>query len=844
MLLKYLPIFFLVLFFQMAQAQETVVKGKITDQATNEAIPFANVKFVGITTGTSADFDGNFVLKTSQRVDSIRVDYLGYKPKSKKLRRGQSQTINFQMQSNSFGIKEVVVKAGVNPAIQIIRDAQKNREKYNKNNIPSFQYENYAKIQIDIDNMSDRIKKKKILKPVVTLFDSLEVLAGEEGKANLPMFFSENISDVYFTSDPVRRKKEIIKASRLNAVGLREGVLTSQFTGNSFEEYNFNQNKLFVFNKEFQSPISDNSLLFYDFYLTDTIILNGYRCFQIKVKPKNNKDLLFTGYIWITDTTWAIKQVNLEIPKSVNINFLERVQIQQELVPTKADGWMPIKSRLVVDFADVTKRSVGMIAKIYNSIENIKVNEPMEQSFYLSPIKLAKDALVKDSTFWNSYRHENLSKTDVNVFSMIDTIKNIPRVKTGVNVFYTIVSGHYTWNKVEIGPYLNLLTYNNIEGYKIRVGGKTNITFSDNYILRGYLAYGFKDQQFKYNIQAEKIISRDLWTKVGIQRRDDIDQVGTTFNYDESPAFGSDQSSLYIATSQITRFALFNRKTENRFWLEREIRKGITTRVTLQNIGYKHYFSGSLDTSSSVLQNDYTTSEAVIEARFAWDELQVLDNNRRYIMSTPKLPVVSFQYVLGVKNVFNSDLNYNRLSMKVTHRLRLGFLGYTKYSMNAGKVFTAAPFTLLQVHRGNQTPFFASSTFNLMNYNEFISDEYVSFDYEHHFEGLLLNRIPLIKKLKWREHVSFRTVYGALSTKNQSAVITKSFSTLTNKPYVEAGFGFTSILKFIRLDFIYRLSYINQTYQNQYEQLQRNNGVVNPYSISKFGVKASFQFSF
>jgi hypothetical protein len=610
--------------------------------------------------------------------------------------------------------------------------------------------------------MSDRIKKKKILKPVVTLFDSLEVLAGEEGKANLPMFFSENISDVYFTSDPVRRKKEIIKASRLNAVGLREGVLTSQFTGNSFEEYNFNQNKLFVFNKEFQSPISDNSLLFYDFYLTDTIILNGYRCFQIKVKPKNNKDLLFTGYIWITDTTWAIKQVNLEIPKSVNINFLERVQIQQELVPTKADGWMPIKSRLVVDFADVTKRSVGMIAKIYNSIENIKVNEPMEPSFYLSPIKLAKDALVKDSTFWNSYRHENLSKTDVNVFSMIDTIKNIPRVKTGVNVFYTIVSGHYTWNKVEIGPYLNLLTYNNIEGYKIRVGGKTNITFSDNYILRGYLAYGFKDQQFKYNIQAEKIISRDLWTKVGIQRRDDIDQVGTTFNYDESPAFGSDQSSLYIATSQITRFALFNRKTENRFWLEREIRKGITTRVTLQNIGYKHYFSGSLDTSSSVLQNDYTTSEAVIEARFAWDELQVLDNNRRYIMSTPKLPVVSFQYVIGVKNVFNSDLNYNRLSMKVTHRLRLGFLGYTKYSLNAGKVFTAAPFTLLQVHRGNQTPFFASSTFNLMNYNEFISDEYISFDYAHHFEGLLLNRIPLIKKLKWREHVTFRTVYGTL----------------------------------------------------------------------------------
>lgn len=827
-------------------AQETVVKGRITDQATNEAIPFANVKFVGISTGTSADFDGFYTLRTNQRVDSIRVDYLGYKPKAKKVKNGQTQNISFQMQANSFGIKEVVVKAGVNPAIQIIRDAQKNRDKYNKQNIPSYQYENYAKIQIDIDNISDRIKKKKLLKPVIALFDSLEVLAGEEAKANLPMFYSENISDVYFTNSPVKRKKEIIKASKLNAVGLREGILTSQFTGNSFEEYNFNQNKLFVFNKEFQSPISDNSLLFYDFYLTDTTYLNGYRCYQIKVKPKNNKDLLFTGYIWITDSTWAIKQVNLEILKTANINFLEKVQIQQELEPTDAGGWLPMKSRLVVDFADVTKKSIGLIAKIYNSIRNVKVNQPLENSFYESPIKLTKDALVKDSAFWENNRHERLTSADQNVYSMIDTIKNIPRVKVGVNVFYTVVSGHYTYNKLELGPYLSILSYNNIEGYKIRLGGKTNITFSDTWIWRGYLAYGVKDERFKYNLQVEKILSRDLWTKVGVQRREDIDQVGVTYNYDESPAFGNEQSSLYATTSQITRFALFNRKTENRIWMERELKKGITTRVTLQNIGYKHYFASTLDSANNagVLQKDYVTSEAVLEARFAWNELQVLDNNRRYIVSAPRIPVVTLQYVIGVKNVFNSDLNYSRFNVRVNHRMRLGFLGFSKYTFNAGKVFSAAPFTLLQVHRGNQTPFFASATFNLMNYNEFISDEYVSLDYMHNFEGLIFNRIPLIRKLKFREVVSFRGVYGALSAKNQSTVISKSYSTLTNKPYLEAGFGVTNIFKILRVDFIYRLSYTDAAYRTQYEQLQRNNGVTVPYNINKFGVRFSVQFAF
>jgi Family of unknown function (DUF5686)/CarboxypepD_reg-like domain len=844
---KRFSLFLVIVFLSInTWAQETIVKGRITDQSTNDAIPFANIKFVGTTIGTSADFDGYFTLKTSQRVDSIRVDYLGYKARTKKIKRGQNQVINFQLQANSMGLQEVVIKAGVNPAIQVIKDAQKNREKYNKASLKSYQYENYAKIQIDIDNISENIKKRKILKPVTAIFDSLDVLAGEDSKANLPMFYSENISDVYYISEPFKKKKEIVKASKLNAVGLQDGILTSQFTGNSFEEYNFNQNKLFVFNKEFQSPIGDNAFLFYEFYLTDTVYLNGYRCYQIKVKPKNNKDLLFTGFIWVTDSTWAIKQVNLEIPKYVNINFLERVQVQQELEPTTAGAWLPMKSRLIVDFADVSKKSIGLVAKVYNSIKYVKVNEPLERSFYESPIKLNKDALIKTNDYWTISRHDKLTATDVNVYNMIDTIKSIPRVKTGVNIFYTIVNGHYTWNKVDIGPYLNIITFNNIEGYKLRLGGRTNINFSNEWILRGYIAYGFRDQRFKYNAQVERIISRDLWTKVGVQRREDIDQVGVTFRYDDSPIFGDDQSSLYATTSQITRFALFNRKTESRFWIERELKKGITTRITLQNIGYKHYFANTLDSINNLglLQRDYITSEAVIETRFAWNELQVLDNNRRYVVSAPRIPVVTLQYVKGIKNVFNSDLNYSRFNVKVNHRMRLGFLGYSRYIINAGKVFSNAPFTLLQVHRGNQTPFFAYATFNLMNYNEFISDEYVSIDYVHHFEGLFFNRVPLIRQLKWRELVSFRAVYGTLTPKNQSTVITNSYSTLTNKPYLEAGFGVTSIFRIIRVDFIYRLSYTNDAYKAQYEQLQRNNGVTNPYTVNRFGVKFSAQFNF
>ncbi len=835
-----------ILTYQAVRAQETIVRGKVTDVTTNEAIPFANIRFKGLPGGTSADFEGYFSLKTSARVDSLEVWYLGYLPKTRKVIPGKSQTIDVQLQSASVGIHEVTILAGENPAIRIIRNAQRNRDKHDVRSLDAYQYENYTKIQIDVDNISDNFKRKKILRPITSLFDSLEVLAGEDGKANLPVFYSENLSDVYYVSKPFQRKKEIINASKVTAVGIQDGVLTSQFTGGTFEEYNFNQNKLLIFNKEFLSPIGDNAFFFYDFLLMDSVYLGGYKCYEIKVRPKNSKDLLFTGNVWIVDSLFAIKQVNLEIPKSVNINFLEKIQIQQELEPTAAGAWMQTKSRVVVDFADVTKKTVGMIAKVYTSRRNIVVNEVKDQKFYELQLVLKEDALSKSTEFWNANRHEKLSSTDINVYSMIDTIKNIPRVKTYVDVFYTLVTGYRTIGTIDLGPYISLVSYNNIEGYKFRLGGRTNIKFSDKWILKGYLAYGEKDNRFKYNAQVEHILSRMHWTKIGVQRREDIDQIGVQYDFDDSQAFNSQQSSLYITTSQITRFALLNRKTESRVWLESEFRKGYTTRVIVQNIDYKHFFTNTADTgiNSNSFQSDFTTSEIVFETRFAPNEYHVFNDNSRLTIGKTKAPVVILRYTLGLKGFLNSTMDYHRLSVTIDHRLKLGFLGFSNYVVNAGKVFTKAPYTLLEVHRGNQTPFFAAGTYNLMNYFEFISDAYVSFDYVHNFQGLIFNRIPLLRALKWRELVTYRAVYGTLSDKNSNPVIRNTFSTLLSKPYMEAGFGISNVLKIVRLDFIYRLSYTDDNYRNYYRRLQLNNGVVKPYDVERFGVRVSLQFSF
>ena len=835
------PIFF---FGSKVYAQDIYIKGRVTDANTNEAIPFVNIKLKGNFAGISTDFDGYYTIKTNVSVDSINASSLGYRSKSKRIKNKTNQTIDFQLSANTLGIKEVVVFAGINPAIAIIKNAQNQRALHNKNNLKEFEYSSYTKIQVDVDNVSQKLRKLKILRPITSLFDSLEISAGEDGDLHMPVFYTENLSDVYFENSPIKRKKEIVKASKINAVGIRNGMATSQLTGNTLQDYNFNDNRIGFFGKDFLSPIADNAFIFYQFYLVDSVNVNGSKCYLIKVKPKNSLDLLFTGNIWIESKTYAILQLDLSIPKTANINFIERIQIQQEITMMPSGACIPSKTRLVFDFADLSKNFVGLIARIYNASYQMKEGQSHDTTFFDRPVVLMEDALVKSDTFWQANRPEQLNNTDRYVYNMIDSIKAIPIVQFGVSSFYTVFTGHYTIGKIDYGNVLNVLSYNNIEGYKYRIGARTNFDFSDRLIFRTYLAYGQKDQRFKYNLQAEYLLSRKRWTKLGLNRRVDIDQVGNDYRYDDTQIFGSEQSFLYNATSQINRFALLTLKKENRIWLTSEYKNGLTGRITLQNIAYHNYLNNITDTSFNSIQKDFTSSEIILEGRYAHNEVKIIDDNKRYTIERSRYPILIVGLKLGLKNILNSDYNYTSLYFNINHKLRLGVLGNSRYTIRGGKVFTPVPYSLLDVPRGNQTPFFAAATFNLMNYFEFINDQYLAIDYAHNFGGLIFNRIPLIKHLKLREVIAFRAVTGSLSKANQIPIIVNTFGTLGKKPYMEASFGLTNLFRIVRLDFIYRLSYTNANYIKQYNDMQLANGIDVPYKISKFGLKLSLDFDF
>ncbi len=844
---KYFTILFLLLNTGLV-AQDFTIRGRVTDAETGEAIPFVNIILKGTTSGTATDFEGYYALKTALKADSLRAMSLGYVTKTKKINRlGAEGVIDFQLLPDNKLIGEVTILAGENPAHPIMRKAIANHTKHDYQKLEGYECEAYTKIQLDIDNISSSIKKRKMFNGVTAIFDTLTVLVGEDGKPNLPVFYSENLSNVYYINNNLKlSKKEIVKASKITGVGVKDGALSSQFTGSSFEEYNFNRNNVSIFDKDFISPVADGAFIIYEFYLLDSVDIDSIKCYKIRIKPKNAQDLAFTGNIWITDKTFAVKQLNLEVTKAANVNFLDNFRIQAEFLPTTADAWFPKKVRTVINFADVTNNTVGLIAKTYSSYKNVVVNQPKDPEFFDMGMQLNEDAVLKDDAYWAEKRHERLSTTDINVMKMIDTVKRLPSIRTVTEIIQLVSAGYVSVNKIDIGPLINTYSFNTIEGSKFKAGFRTNSKFSDEWIFRGYLAYGIRDNRFKYNAQAERILSRSHWTKIGVERRQDIDQIGVSYDYDESIAFDDGTSTFYAAGSQINRFALQALKSENRAWLESEFMKGFTGRVVLQNIDYKHYFDIKTTdgNSGNNFIKDFTTTEIKLQGRIGIGEIYLQDKNRRRQFMKSKFPIMKFSYTQGINKVINSDFQYQKADFSIGQRAKLGIYGYSVYNIGGGKVFSKIPYTLLQIHRGNQTPFFARASYNMMNYFEFLSDEYLELNYEHHFGGLIFNRVPLLKKLKLRELVTFNSVFGNLSPLNANFNQGNQFNTLYKRPYMETSFGIENILKVIRVDFLYRLNYKDAQYKADYRALQIANGVTNPYIINDFGVKFSIALSF
>lgn len=803
------PILFVLLMiaFSSLKAQPlTVIKGKVTDATTNEPIPFANVVFKGSVIGTATDFNGFYNISTKNAKDSISVIFMGYKQKTKHVIHGKTQTIDFQLIPTSVVLKEVVINSGENPAWRILRHVWSNKDSANKDNLDAYECESYTRIEIAADNIAN-FKNSKLMKPFSNLFDSLQVAAGDEGMQVLPIFISESNSDMFYQREPYR-KKEFIKGTKLTGLGLTDGSTTAQLIGSTFQEYNFNKDWLTIFEKDFISPTASSGLQFYKYYLMDSMVLDGKFCYEIKVLPKRVQDLAFTGTIWITDTTFALKRIVVEIGKSANLNFIERLKIQQDLEPISATAWAPFRTRVLVDVAELTKNTFGMIGKSYTYNKNWVVNHQRGMKFYDDKVERADDYLEKPTSYWETARPEVLDPITLHIYAIVDSIKEIPKVKNYTKAGKILGIGYVgLGKKIEIGPWAMIYGHNEVEGSRFRLGIRTTYDFSKYWILKSYFAYGTTDKKLKYNFMVERFISRKYWTRTGLQYKFDVEGMGAIDPFYE-------KNAVYSTSQQLGLFSRMNENRYYRYWLSSDIfNKKFNERMVVTYRYFKpvgNYFFEFYDRFGKT-KSDFNNFEIALESRYAPKEIFIVNDNERFSMGSTDAPIFTLKTVFGLKNVFKSEFEYQKLSLNISQTLKLGAWGRTIYSITGTKIWGVVPYPLLNILPGNENFIATSSTYNLMNFFEFVSDESLEIIANHYFGGLFFNRVPLLKKLKFREVIGAKAVFGSFNANNNKILsdsVQKTFTPLVaNKPYIEVSVGVENILRVFRVDFIHRLTY-------------------------------------
>jgi hypothetical protein len=805
-------LFFSILFFFVSSSlwAQYTIRGKVADAETGDPIAFANVILKGTTTGITTDFEGNYEISTRALSDSLVVSYLGYIAQSKALSDQLEQIINFQLRPSDFELEAFVFEAGENPAFEIIRRASERRKDFDKRSLSAYETKNYTKIEIDIDNLSEDFRKRKSVQKVTHVLDSIQELTNDEGEKILPVFFSETVSKFYYRNNPELRK-EVIEKSKVTGVGITDGSTTSQITGSVFQEYNFYKNWLSILNKDFISPISDGWKSFYDYDLLDSVLVGQDTCYKLQVYPRREQDLAFTGTIWIKKEDYSLKQVDLTIPKAANLNFVDRIKIQQELGPSSAGPLIPSKTRVLIKIAQVTDDTAGLLAKFYTSTDSVIVNQPKETKFFNQAVELKPDFGIAEESFWEANRPDPLSSEELAVLQMVDTLKKIPIIRFYSEGLKFFATGYKPIGKIDIGPWPGFFNYNDVESVRLGMGVRTNYKFSKKWELKGYLAYGFGDMKWKYAASATRILDRSRWTTAQVYSNKEIDQVGLEIANLQS-------NSVFLAASRFGTLRSPYFSTNHGLNVQREFFKGFLVKVGV-NVGqfdplYDFYY---LEKDTREYRSNFETTEIRAGIRYGRDEIVIINDNERSSLGSLKWPIFEVNYARGMRWL-GGDLEYQKLSLYVYQRINMGLLGVGRYELDAGKIFGEVPYPILKNHLGNETLFYTTAAFNTMNFTEFTSDQYFSIRYRQSFEGFMLNSIPLIKRLKWRFVGNANVLWGSVKDYNIENVPDvdpegnplKTFGRLDfGNPYLELGYGVENIFKFFRVDFFHRMTYLD-----------------------------------
>ena len=794
----------MVLFCRLSIAQQTRITGTVTDAGDGQPLPYVNVYFKGTTIGTTTDLGGHYSLGTYEPSDSVIASFVGYHSVAMPVKRAINQVIDFNLEVTSTSLKEIEIIPEERWVDLLMRRVIKTKDLNNPDQISAYQCVVYSKIQIDLNNIDENLRERRIVKPIDFVFENLDT-SDLNQKVYLPTLISETMSDFYFRKSP-QATREIIKASQVSGM---ENQSITQYLGGLFLNINIYDNYLNIFDKNFISPIANFAFSTYEYSLEDTVVLDGKTCYQVRFEPKRKQELTFYGRIWIHDTSFAVKKVDMRASGDANFNWVNDFYISLTYEKVNGRYWALVRDYRLVDMNPIESNALkllGIFGHRTAIYQDYIFDQPKEDEFYTSATNVIVDpeAYTREDSYWESARPDTLSRQEAQIYQMVDSIKKVPAYKNYEKLALLVGTGYWLMGKFELGPIYKFISFNAIEGVRLRVGGKTSHQFSKKILLEGHVAFGTEDLRFKYGLAATYILNKNPRRSVGIAYKYDMEQLGQDPNaFSEDNFFAS-----FFRRSPANKLTMVS---EFKTFYEHEWFTGFSN--TIRFIRRDVYALGDEkfvinDNGHQYIDNSLVSNEIQVYTRFAYRERYLYGQFERTNLGT-RYPVLELLYGYAIPSLPDSDVEYHRLQFKVRQWFNVFNIGWSKYILETGKIWGTVPYPFLKIHEGNETFFFYPEAGNIMNYYEFISDLYASLYYTHHFDGLFLNKIPLMRKLKWREVVHGRAVWGTLTEKNQDYSLFPSNSGELGKPYFEAGVGIENIFKVGRIDAIWRLSHMD-----------------------------------
>ena len=784
--------------------------GQIVDDITGDSIPFASLAYKGHRISLASDHAGRFSVERHEGW-TLTFSSVGYKNAKVRIDPKTPNHFVVRLQSEYKQLSEVTVKTKrqkyrrkENPAVALMRRVIAAKKRTDLSRHPFYEYQNYQKITLAVNDVKPGDLDSGFYKNKPWLSKQVE-MCEYNNKLILPLSVDETVTRKIFRRNP-HSEKDIIIGQRSEGVNhvLQTGEILNTVAKDAFTDVDIYDNQIRLLRHPFTSPIGRDAIGFYRYYIVDTVLVDRDSCYHLTFLPNNQQDLGFRGDLYIlADTTLHVKRCNMALPKSSDVNFVENMWIRQEYTRLDNGEWVLSTDDMIVELSLLEFLTKGIAVRTTRKTDYSF--EPIEKKLFTGKqaVKVDPYAMIQPAEFWQSARKVPLTRSEAGMDSFIHDMQHAKGYKWFLPAFKILVENFIetgteeTPSKIDIGPINTIVSRNFIDGWRFRASALTTANLHRNLFFKGYYAYGTKSHKHYYDARFTYSFNKKQYTPDEFPRR----QIMFESTYDVcSP------SDRFLTTDKDNVFTAFKWAKVDRmmFYNRQRIEFQYETDYNLDYMLVAKFEKN--DPAGDIAFEPFRTSEFTAQLRYAPGE-KYMNTKQRRVLVNKDAPVFILAHTVGINGFLGGQHGYNFTEASVYKRFWLNSWGRVDVTLKGGVQWNRVPYMLLIMPAANLSYFAQDNTFSMINNMEFLNDRYMSLHAAWDLKGKLFNRVPLLRKLKWREFIGFKTLWGGLSDRNAENLPYGSYAMNPRRPYAEFAVGIHNIFKLFQIQYVRRINY-------------------------------------